>query len=73
MDAMTEWEQVAITTLLRQVFDDGWVYLRGREDRRLLKRALRFGFVDEDGYLTEAGERFLETQAPEWSHEYAWA
>lgn len=63
MEAMTEWEQVAIMSLLRHRFDDGWVYLRGREDRRLLKRAFRLGFVDEDGYVTGVGKRFLETQA----------
>ena len=68
---MTEWEQVAITTLLRHRFEDGWVYLRGREDRRLLRRAFSLGFVDEDGYLTRGGARFLETQAPVWSSEYA--
>jgi hypothetical protein len=71
MNAMTEWEQVAITTLLRQRFDDGWVCLRGREDRRFLRRAFRLGFVDEDGYLTRTGERFLETQAPAWPREHA--
>ena len=70
---MTEWERVAITTLLRQRFDDGWVHLHAREDRRLLRRAFRLGLVDGDGYLTESGERFLETQELAWSREYAWA
>ena len=63
METMTEWEQVAITALLKHRFEDGWVYPRGRDDRRLLRRAGRLGFVDADGYLTRTGERFLRTQS----------
>lgn len=57
---MTAFEEVAITNLLGHRFGDGLIYVRSRDDRRLLKRAMRLGFVDEGGYLTALGKRFWQ-------------
>ena len=60
---MTRLEEVALTTLLSHRLTDGSVYLEGRDDRVLLKQAIRRGLVDEEGYLTTSGKRFLEKRA----------
>lgn len=57
---MTTFEEVAIANLLGHRFGDGLIYVRSRDDRRLLKRAMRLGFVDEGGYLTALGKRFWQ-------------
>jgi hypothetical protein len=57
---VTAFEEVAITNLLGHRFGDGLVYVRSRDDRRLLKRAMRLGLVDEGGYLTALGKRFWQ-------------
>lgn len=57
---MMPFEELAITTLLGQRFGDGLIYLQSRDDRRLLKRAMRLGLVDEGGYLTAFGKRFWQ-------------
>ncbi|MGF1615831.1 MAG: hypothetical protein ACFCVA_18505 [Gammaproteobacteria bacterium] len=57
---MTVFEEVAITNLLGHRFGDGLIYVRSRDERRLLKRAMRLGLVDEGGYLTALGKRFWQ-------------
>lgn len=57
---MTPFEEVAIANLLGHRFGDGLVYVQSRDDRRLLKRAIRLGLVDEGGYLTAVGKRFWQ-------------
>lgn len=57
---MTAFEEVAIINLLGHRFGDGLIYVRSRDERRLLKRAMRLGFVDEGGYLTALGKRFWQ-------------
>jgi hypothetical protein len=57
---MTAFEEVAIANLLGHRFGDGLIYVRSRDDKRLLKRAMRLGFVDEGGYLTTLGKRFWQ-------------
>ena len=57
---MTAFEEVAITNLLGHRFGDGLVYVRSGDDRRILKRAMRLGLVDEGGYLTARGKRFWQ-------------
>ncbi|MFZ0255950.1 MAG: hypothetical protein WAN46_09925 [Gammaproteobacteria bacterium] len=57
---MTTFEEVAIANLLGHRFGDGLIYVRSRDERRLLKRAMRLGFVDEGGYLTAHGKRFWQ-------------
>lgn len=57
---MTSFEEVAIANLLGHRFGDGLIYVRSRDERRLLKRAMRLGFVDDGGYLTALGKRFWQ-------------
>ena len=57
---MTEFEEMAMATLLGHRFGDGLVYLQGPDDRRLFKQAVRLGLVDEAGYLTSSGLRFWQ-------------
>lgn len=61
---MTPLEEAAMTTLLNHRFGDGSIYVQGREDRLLLKKARRLGFVSNEGYLTPEGYRFVHTHEP---------
>lgn len=54
--------ELEIVVLLGQRYGDGLVYLRGGNDRILLKRAIEFEFINEEGYLTPAGYRYWQSQ-----------
>lgn len=58
--SLSRLEAAAVAALLRHRFDDGRVHARGRDDRRLLRKATRCGLVDASGYLTAAGRRLLD-------------
>lgn len=49
-------EQLA--QFLGRRYGDGLVYMQGREDRILLRLAIKLGLVSEEGYLTPSGYRF---------------
>ena len=57
---MNRLERAVMASFLAKRFEDGLVFVRGREDRRRLKQAVRFGLVTPDGYLTESGVRFCD-------------
>lgn len=59
---MTPLEEMTMATLLGHRFGDGLVYLQGPDDRRVLKRAMRLGLVDDAGYLTASGHRFWQSR-----------
>ena len=63
---MTRLEEVALKTLLRHKFANGFVFVQGHHDRIVLKQAIRLGLVNPEGYVTRAGEQFLT--GPENSH-----
>lgn len=61
--SLTPLEAAAIAALLRHCFDDGRVHARGRDDRRLLRKAVQCGLVDTAGYPTRAGRRLLDVHS----------
>lgn len=52
----------AMLQLLGHRYGDGLVYLREDEERGLLDRAIRLGFVSQDGYITPEGQSVLARQ-----------
>ena len=49
----------AIVTLLAHRFGDGFVYLRGQEERVLYEQAKNLGLISCDGYLTSVGRSVI--------------
>lgn len=49
-------EQLA--QFLGRRYGDGLVYMQEREDKVLLRLAMKLGLVSEEGYLTPSGYRF---------------
>ena len=58
---MTVLEEASLAALLERRYGDGLVYLQCREDRLLLKKAVRMGLVTDDGYVTAQGKRYAAT------------
>lgn len=52
-----------LANLLGQRYGDGTIYLHTAQDRHLLKKAKALGLVSEAGYLTRAGQEFLQTRS----------
>ena len=59
---MTRFQEVAITTLLGHRFSDGSLHVRSRDDRIILKQAIRMGLVTKDGYVTSMGHEFWQAR-----------
>ncbi len=49
----------AIVKLLAHRYGDGWVYLRGAEERKLYARAVGLGLINRDGYVTREGRELI--------------
>tara|TARA_Y100000588_G_C13885503_1_gene766386 strand:+ start:394 stop:606 length:213 start_codon:yes stop_codon:yes gene_type:complete len=54
--------ELEMVVLLGQRYGDGLVYLRGGNDRVLLRRAIELEFISEEGYLTPAGYQFWQSK-----------
>lgn len=54
-----EIEESQIAALLQSRFGDGQVYLSRHLPVTLLEVAVRYGFVDADGYLTRRGRMLM--------------
>ena len=54
--------ELDMVVLLGQRYGDGLVYLRGGNDRLLLRQAIELDLVNEEGYLTPAGFRFWQSK-----------
>ena len=54
--------EVDMVVLLGQRYGDGLVYLRGGNDRVLLREAIELDLVNEEGYLTPTGFRFWQSK-----------
>lgn len=57
---LTRLEQAAMAALLGHCDRAGVVFVRSRDDRKLLKKAASLGLVDAGGALTSDGRRFRE-------------
>ena len=49
----------AIVKLLAHRYGDGFVYLRGREERDLYEKAKALGLISREGYLTSVGRSLI--------------
>ena len=58
----TEQIELDMVVLLGQRYGDGLVYLRGGNDRLLLRQAIELELINEEGYLTPAGYRFWQAK-----------
>ena len=56
---LPEIEESQIAALLQSRFGDGMVYLSRHLPVTLLEVAVRYGFVDAEGYLTRRGRMLL--------------
>ena len=54
--------ELDMVVLLGQRYGDGLVYLRGGNDRLLLRQAIDLDLINEEGYLTPAG--FTDSGSP---------
>ena len=54
--------ELDMVVLLGQRYGDGLVYLRGGNDRVLLRQAIELDLVNEEGYLTPSGFRFWQSR-----------
>ena len=54
--------EVGMVVFLGQRYGDGLIYLRGSNDRMLLKKAIETGLINEEGYLTPAGFRYWQSK-----------
>ncbi len=54
--------ELDIVVLLGQRYGDGLVYLRGGNDRLLLRQAIELDLINEEGYLTPAGYRYWQSK-----------
>lgn len=54
--------ELDMIVLLGQRYGDGLVYLRGGNDRLLLRQAIELDLINEEGYLTPAGYRFWRSK-----------
>lgn len=54
--------ELDMVVLLGQRYGDGLVYLRGGNDRLLLRQAIELDLINEEGYLTPAGYRFWQSK-----------
>ena len=49
----------AIVSLLSNRYGDGFVYLRGQEERSLYEQAKHLGLISGEGYLTPTGRSLI--------------
>lgn len=63
---LTRFETSAMAALLAHCYHDGVVFVRSRDDRKLLKKALTLGLVDARGAVTPCGAAF-RTAWTAWS------
>ena len=63
---LTQLEKATLAALLGHCYGNGVVFVRSRDDRKLLKKAAFLGLVDEAGAITESGESFRTTWSEGW-------
>ncbi|MCH9672331.1 MAG: hypothetical protein K0U93_12865 [Gammaproteobacteria bacterium] len=57
---LSAFEEVAIAALLDARYEDGFVDVQTRDDRRLRKKAVLLGLINSDGFITEAGQSYWQ-------------
>ncbi len=63
---LTRFEKAALAALLGHCYGNGIVFVRSRDDRKLLKKATFLGLVDEAGAITQNGETFRTEWLSGW-------
>lgn len=63
---LSGFEKAALAALLGHCYGNGVVFVRSRDDRKLLKKAVCLGLVDDAGAITDSGVSFRAEWAAQW-------